>query len=95
MVTDYLFYNYYLDYLEKPQIYNDYDYTNKSIIEKYNLTIPENIKDKVFFKEGIPKILTLELAYKIIDEISNMDLEEIKREVLEDNKKWSSYKNIV
>ena len=95
LVTDYLFYNYYLDYLEKPQIYNDYDYTNKSIIEKYNLTVPENIKDKIFFKEGIPKILTLKLAYKVIDEISNMDLEEIKKEVLEDNKKWSSYKNIV
>ena len=95
LVTDYLFYNYYLESLEKPQIYNDYDYTNKSIIEKYNLTIPENVKDKVFFKEGIPKILTLELAYKVIEEISSMDLEKIKQEVLGNNPKWNTYKNIV
>ena len=95
LVTDYLFYNYYLNYLEKPQIYNDYDYTNKNIIEKYNISIPENIKDKVFFKEGIPKILTLELAYKVIEEISSMDLEKIKQEVLGNNPKWNTYKNIV
>ena len=95
LVTDYLFYNYYLERLEKPQIYNDYDYTNKTIIEKYNLTIPKNVKDKVFFKEGIPKILTLELAYKVIEKISSMDLEKIKQEVLDNNPKWNTYKNIV
>ena len=95
LITDYLFYNHYLDRLEKPQIYDDYDFTNKSIIQKYNVEIPDKIKDRIFFKEGIPKILTLELAYKIIDEISYMDLEVIKKEVLNNDKKWNTYKNIV
>lgn len=95
LVSDYLFYNHYLDRLEKPQIYDDYDFTNKSIIQKYNVEIPDKIKDRIFFKEGTPKILTLELAYKIIDEISYMDLEVIKKEVLNNDKKWNTYKNIV
>ena len=95
LVTDYLFYNYYLERFEKPQIYDDYDFTNKDLVAKYNVILPDKVKDKVFFKEGISKILTLELAYKIIDEISNLDLEEIEKEVRENNKKWNKYKNIV
>lgn len=95
LVTDYLFYNKYITKIEKPQIYNDYDYTNKNIIEKYEITLPKEVENKVFFKEGKPKILTLNLAYKVIDEVSNLDLETIKREALEDSKKWNTYSNIV
>ena len=93
LVTDYLFYNTYIDRIEKPQIYNDYDYTNRDIIEKYNVVLPEIVKDKVFFKEGTPKILTLELAYKVIEEVSNLSLEKIKKEVLANEAKWNTYKN--
>lgn len=95
LVTDYLFYNKYITKVEKPQIYNDYDYTNKEIIEKYNVILPEEVKDKVFFKEGEAKILTLDLAYKVIEEISSLDLETISKEVIEEDKKWNTYKNII
>lgn len=95
LVTDYLFYNYYLDYLEKPQIYDDYDFTNKFLIDKYNVVLPKTVINKVFFKDGTPKILTLELAYKVIDEISSLTLEEIEKEIISDNSKWNYYKNLI
>lgn len=95
LVTDYLFYNYYLEKIEKPQIYDDYDFTNKVLIEKYKIVLPDKIKDKVFFKTGTPKLLTLPLIYKIIDDISNLDLEEIQKEVFENSSKWNFYKNII
>lgn len=95
LVTDYLFYNYYLDEIRKPQIYEDYDMTNKFLIEKYKIDLPRKVEDKVFFKEGIPQILTLELACKVIDEISEYKLEEIEKEVIENVEKWSFYKRLV
>lgn len=95
LITDYLFYNYYLDEFEKPQIYYDYDFTNKTLIEKYNVMVPDKIKDKIYFKNGLPKILTLDLAYKIIDEISNLTLEEIRKDVINNNKKWNYYKKLI
>ena len=95
LVTDYLFYNKYIRKIEKPQIYNDYDYTNKDLIKKYNVKLPDSLKDKVFFKRGKPKILTLDLANKVIEEISNLDLETISKEVIEGDNKWSIYRNIL
>ena len=49
LVTDYLFYNKYLDIFTK-DIYNDYDILNKFLIEKYNVKIPIKVQDKVFDK---------------------------------------------
>ena len=95
LVTDYLFYNYYVENFEKPQIYYDYDFTNRAITEKYNLFLPDKIKDKIHFEQGTPKILTLPLAYKIIDEISALNLEDIEKEVLNNSPKWNYYKNII
>ena len=93
LITDYLFYNYYVTKIGKEGLYNDYDLTNKDIINKYNVILLDNVKDKVFFKEGIPKTLTLELACKIIDEISSMDLKDIEAEVKNNIPKWNYYKN--
>lgn len=95
LVTDYLFYNHYMDKIEKPQIYDDYDFTNKALIEKYNVILPENVKNKVFFKEGTPKIMTLSLACKVIDEISEYTLEEIEKEINNNSDKWNYYKKLV
>ena len=36
-----------------------------------------------------------ELAIKVIDEISDMDLDEIAKQVMEDNNKWNQYKKLV
>ena len=92
LVTDYLFYNKYLDIFTK-DIYNDYDITNKPLIEKYKVQIPENIKNYVFFKEGKTKLLHLKLAEKVIDEVSELDLDIIEKEIKDnpEDEKWSSY----
>lgn len=95
LITDYLFYNHYLDTFEKPQIYYDYDFTNKAIVEKYNVFIPDKIKDKIHFENGTPKILTLPLAYKIIEEVSDLTIEDIEKEVLNNSTKWNYYKNLI
>lgn len=95
LVTDYLFYNYYLDEIKKPQIYDDYDITNAPLIEKYNVNLPEKVKDKVFFKDGDPQLLTLPLAFKVIDEVSTLTLEKIEKEVINNIDKWNYYKKLV
>ena len=95
LITDYLFYNKYLNVFSKQYIYDDYDISNKVLIDKYNVKLLEEIKDTVFFKEGEMKVLNFELIYKLIDEISNLNLNLVKKEVLEDCEKWNYYKNIV
>lgn len=89
LVTDYLFYNKYLDIFTK-DIYDDYDILNKFLIEKYNVKIPSKVEDKIFYKEGKTKLLTKELSEKVIDEISELDLKIIEKEIREnpDDEKW-------
>ena len=95
LITDYLFYNKYLKKIKKPEIYEDYDKTNKQLIEKYNIEIPEDIKQFVFFKEGTTQIFTIEMIENLIKEVSNLDLEKTKQEIIKDNIKWKSYKKLV
>ena len=89
LITDYLFYNKYLEKFSK-DIYNDYDILNKRLIEKYNVVIPSTMQNSVFYKEGETKILSMELATKIIDEISDFDLNTIEKEIRENpnDEKW-------
>lgn len=95
LITDYLFYNYYLEYYDKKDMYHDYDVLNETLIEKYNVVLPDNIKDKVFFIQDETRILSLEFAIEIIDEISSMDIEKIANEVMNSNEKWNKYKKLV
>lgn len=90
MITDYLFYNKYLEKFTK-DIYNDYDILNKRLIEKYNVVLPENIQNNVFYEDGETKILTMELAIKIIDEISDLNLNAVEKEIRKNpnDEKWS------
>ncbi len=95
LITDYLFYNYYLDKFSKEYIYDDYDKSNKKLLEKYNIKILEEVKNSVFYKTGEMKILTYPLIYRLIDEISDLNLEQVKEEIMQDNKKWNYYKKII
>lgn len=95
LITDFLFYNHYLDRISKEILHNDYDLTNKDIINKYNVILPEYIKQYVFEKEGNPEILNFQLAMKIIDEISELDMDKIKQEIEEGNTKWETYKRLI
>ena len=90
LITDYLFYNKYLEKFTK-DIYNDYDILNKRLIEKYNVVLPENIQNNVFYEDGETKILTMELVIKIIDEISDLNLNAVEKEIRKNpnDEKWS------
>ena len=46
LITDYLFYNYYLNEFTRELLHSDYDKTNKDLIEKYDVKLPEQVKQK-------------------------------------------------
>lgn len=93
LVTDYLFYNRFLDYFSK-DIYNDYDILNKTLEEKYNVKIPEEVKNKVFYKTGETKILNLESVIEFIEKTSEYKLEYIKQRVIENDINWLQLKDL-
>lgn len=92
LLTDYLFYNKYLEYFSK-DIYNDYDILNGPLINLYNVKLPEDIANKCFFKEGETTLLSFDLAKKIIDEISDLVIDEVAKEIKENpnNKRWTTF----
>lgn len=79
LIVDYLFYNKYFTNFDT-RLYNDYDITNKQLIEKYKLTIPDEIKDEVKFKEGTTEIIEIGKLEKMISEISKKKISEYKKE---------------
>lgn len=81
LITDYLFYNKYYNDLGEKTLYNDYDILNKEIIEKYNIEIPEEIKETVKFKTGKLEILQKEKVITAITEISRKNLKDYKKEI--------------
>lgn len=93
LVTDYLFYNKFLEYFSR-DIYEDYDISNKYLIEKYNVKIPDDIKNKVFYKEGSTKLFTIESICKFIEKTSEYDIEDIKDKVLKNNEFWTTIVNL-
>lgn len=93
LVTDYIFYNKLLKYFSK-DIYNDYDILNEKLQKKFNVTLPENIKDKVFYKEGKTKVLKLENIIKFIEDVSDYKLAEIKERILDNDNYWLEIKEL-
>lgn len=93
LLTDYLFYNRYIDHTSK-DIYNDYDILNKKLIDKYNIEVPEKIKDKMYFKEGNLLILTYEIVDKLIEDVSRMDIDKVANEVMKNPKEWTKMREL-
>ena len=93
LLTDYLFYNRYIDRMSK-DMYNDYDILNKVLIEKYDVKLPKSVKESVFFKEGKLVILSLELITKMIDDISDLDLDDVEKEVNKEPIKWTTMREL-
>lgn len=93
LLTDYLFYNRYVDRMSK-DMYNDYDILNSKLIEKYNVVLPEKVKNQVFFKDGELVILSMELIDKLVFDISKMDIDDIAKEVNENPKKWTTMREL-
>lgn len=89
LLTDYLFYNQYIDTFSK-EIYNDYDLLNKGLIEDYKVTVPEKVADQAFFKEGSePKILKRAVVDELIKNISTMNIDDIVKDIKENPEKWT------
>ena len=94
LLTDYLFYNRYIDTFSK-DMYNDYDLLNGKLIEKYNVQLPDKVKDNVFFKdEGELKILSMEIVDKLIHDISIMNIDEVARDVFKEPEKWTEIREL-
>lgn len=93
LVTDYLFYNKFLDYFSK-DIYNDYDILNKQLIELFNVTIPNSVQDKVFYKEGKTKLLELNDTIEFIKNTSKIRLKDVQTQVLNNDSYWLTFKDL-
>lgn len=90
LLTDYLFYNQYIDYFSS-DIYSDYDILNQRLIDIYNVILPSKVKNQVFFKkDGSLKILSFELVQRLIEDISNLDIEIVANEVKLFPEKWTA-----
>lgn len=83
LVTDYLFYNKFID-LEKwtPDLYRDYDALNKPIVQMYGIDLPEEVRDETQFCDETPQMLKLEDVVSFIDTVGKMDLEEIYKKMI-------------
>ena len=93
LVTDYLFYNKFLDYFSK-DIYNDYDILNKKLIEIFDVKIPKEVKDKVFYKEGNTKLLELNKTVEFIKNTAKLRLEDVQKMVLNNDENWLTFKKL-
>ena len=82
LLTDYYFYN--IDFKNEVDeirnnndyFYNDYDATNKTLIEKYNLKIPQNLQKYMEFKDKKTKYLKENKLIEFIEKISNIDIKQ-------------------
>ena len=93
LLTDYLFYNRYIDTISE-KIYNDYDVLNDLLIEKYKVVLTEKVKNQVFSKNGELYILSMEILDRLIDDISNMDLDKVSEEVKKDPVEWTRMRKL-
>lgn len=89
LLTDYLFYNKYINFFSK-DIYNDYDILNKELIKKYDVKLPDKVKKYVFFKENMElKILSYSLIETFIKDVSDMNIDNLVIEINQNTGKWT------
>ena len=74
LFTDYIFY---AKYFNLTHYYEEYDVTNKTIIEKYKVKVPKELEQYAKFVEGEPKHLKYHLLYKLIDEVTENKIRDI------------------
>lgn len=77
LITDVMFYKYIVKNWSASSIYNDYDILNKRIIEKYKISLPEEVKKYAFFKKGKLSILNYDEIIDFIEDIGNSSFEEL------------------
>lgn len=79
LVTDYLFYNKFLNSWNE-HIYDDYDRLNERIIKKYNIVIPKELVEVVKTKDGELELLSEEEIYRFIDIVGKINIRKILKE---------------
>lgn len=81
LIVDIEFYNDYLNDWEhridknRKLLYQDYDILNKELIEKYNIILPNKIKDICKEKEGELTYIKRETIFDFIEKMGKIDLE--------------------
>ena len=58
------------------KFYNDYDCTNKELIEKYNIIIIDKIKKYMSCINEKPKYLNIDKVSEFIEDMANLNLDE-------------------
>ena len=92
LMTDYMFYNKYIDTWSK-KCYNDYDILNDGIIKKYNLHIPKIAEVHTPPTENKElTILSENLVNKFIDDVSVLDINKVVKEVEYKSEKWTTFR---
>lgn len=95
LVADYLFYNHFLTKISKEILHKDYDRINRELIRKYNVKLLEEIKKQVFFENSKTEILNYNEVCDFIEKVSSLNIDEIAKEVINGDKKWTTYKNLI
>ena len=67
---------------------------DKLLIEKYKVVLPEKVKNQVFSKKGDLYILSMEILDRLIEVISNMDLDKVSKEVKKDPVEWTRMRKL-
>ena len=76
LLTDYIFYKEYLQGYDG-SLYNEYNKTNKPLIERYSIKIPEKVQNELDFIDEEPEILDIESISMFIDEVAKFDLKDL------------------
>lgn len=79
LVTDYIFYNKFLDNWT-PEIYEDYDVLNNSLIRKYGLSIPKEAQEYVKFQDKALTILNFDDIISFIETVGKISINEMYKE---------------
>ncbi len=76
LLTDYLFYNKFLDRWDNV-IYDDYNKLNYRLIQKYGIIVPDEVSETVNFIDGIPTLLDEEKLCTFIESVGKINVRQI------------------
>lgn len=100
LISDYKFFGEYVTHKDveglstseiREKGYADYNRITPKLVKKYNLVIPESIREIVSgHSDGELEIINEEKVYKFIEDISNININEFKKEILKRTDKHHS-----
>lgn len=92
LLTDYLFYNKYVDRMSR-KMYDDYNILNSIIIKKYNLYVPEEARLNIPSIEGKKlTYLSEELVDKLVDEASEREIDSLVEDIRKKPREWTKFR---